>query len=298
MVFEIRTAGPEDAVGIARVWAAALPQLVKTARGIEAELRNSTRRIALVAVDGPEVVGYGNVFLPDPGERSPRVRISVQVPPALRRRGIGGALADAIIAEAVKAGAASLLVVVEDSDESKAFATRRGFTIGRRMSHSRADLSAVPSPVAPPEGLRVVDFDQVDPEQVWQAVVAVAKGDPSGLSFAPPYDEWLATDWGHPDLRRDLSVAVLDGDLVASFVITTADPERRVIWSNLTGTIPAHRGRGLAKVVKSAALARARDAGFAHAYTGNDAGNAPMLAVNTWLGYQVSSAAYTAEKTL
>ena len=28
MVFEIRTAGPEDAVGIARVWAAVMPQLV------------------------------------------------------------------------------------------------------------------------------------------------------------------------------------------------------------------------------------------------------------------------------
>ncbi|WP_460661024.1 GNAT family N-acetyltransferase [Kribbella swartbergensis] len=298
MVFEIRTAGPEDAVGIARVWAAAMPQLVKTARGIQAELRNSRRRVALISVDGSEVVGYGNVFLPDPGDRAPRVRISVQVPPDLRRRGIGGPLAEAVCAEAAKAGAASLLVVVEDNDESKGFAIRRGFTIGRRMSHSRADLSAVPEPAAPPEGLRVTDFGQLNPEQVWQAVVAVAEGDPSGLSFAPPYDEWLATDWGHPDLRRDLSVAVLDGDTVASFVITTADPDRRVIWSNLTGTIPAHRGRGLAKVVKSAALARARDAGFTHAYTGNDAANAPMLTVNSWLGYKVSSAAWTAEKTL
>lgn len=298
MVFEIRTAGPEDAVGIARVWAAAMPHLVKTARGIEAELRNSKRRIVLIAVDGSDVVGFGNVFLPDPGAEAPRVRISVQVPPEFRRRGIGGRLAEAICTEAEKAGAAGLLVVVEDSDESKEFAIRRGFTIGRRMSHSRADLSAVPEPVPAPEGLRVTDLDQVPPEQLWRAVKAVAEGDPSGLSFAPPYDEWLATDWGHPDLRRDLSVAVLDGDTVVSFVITTADPERRVIWSNLTGTIPAQRGRGLAKVVKSAALTRARDAGFAQAYTGNDAGNAPMLAVNTWLGYTVSSAAWTAEKAI
>jgi GNAT superfamily N-acetyltransferase len=298
MVFEIRTARPEDAVGIARVWATATPHLVKTARGIEAGLRNSRRRIALIAADGSDVVGYGNVFLPDPGVEAPRVRISVAVPPELRKRGIGGRLAAAICSEAEKAGAAGLLVVVEDSDESKEFATRRGFTIGRRMSHSRADLSAVPSPAPAPDGLRVTDFDQVDPEQVWRAVVAVAEGDPSGLSFAPPYDEWLATDWDNPDVRRDLSVAVLDGEAVVSFVITTADPERRVIWSNLTGTIPAARGRGLAKVVKSAALTRARDAGFVTAYTGNDAANAPMLAVNTWLGYKESSAAWTAEKAL
>jgi hypothetical protein len=51
-------------------------------------------------------------------------------------------------------------------------------------------------------------------------------------------------------------------------------------------------------VVKSAALARSRDAGFTHAYTGNDAGNVPMLAVNEWLGYQPVGAGWTAEKVL
>lgn len=297
MVFEIRTARPEDAAGIARVWAAALPHLVKTARGVEAELRAARRRAALVAVDGAEVVGYGNVLLPDPADQAPRVRIAVQVPPDLRRRGIGGALADAISAEAVKAGAAKLLTVLGD-DESKGFATRRGFTIGRQMSFSSADLSATPAPAPAPAGLRVVDYEQADPQELWRAATAVTDGDPSGLSFSPPYDEWLATEWSSPDLRRELSAAALDGDTVLSFVTTTADPERRVIWSSLTGTIPPARGRGLAKAVKSVALARARDAGFVTAHTGNDAGNAPMLAVNKWLGYQVSSVAWTAEKDL
>ncbi len=298
MVFEIRTAGPEDAVGIARVWAVAMPQLVKTARGVEAELRTATSRVVLIAVDGPDVLGFANIYLPDPAEQASRVRIAVQVPPASRRRGIGSALADRVEARAAEAGAGRLLVVVGDDDESKGFATRRGFTIGRRMSHSTADLSAAPEPVAPPEGLRTVDYDQVDPRQLYLAFEAVRDDDPSGLSGGPAYDEWLASSWNHPDVRRDLSVAVLDGDQVLSFVTTTADPERRMIWSNLTGTIPAVRGRGLAKVVKSLALARARDAGFVTASTGNDAGNAPMLAVNEWLGYRVSSGAWTAEKTL
>jgi hypothetical protein len=51
-------------------------------------------------------------------------------------------------------------------------------------------------------------------------------------------------------------------------------------------------------VVKSAALTRAREAGFSTAYTGNDAANAPMLAVNEWLGYRASSTVWAAEKTL
>ena len=99
-MFEIRPARPEDAAGIARVWAAAMPQLVKTARGVEAELRNNPSRVVLVAVDGPDVVGYGNVYPADPDETAPRVRITVHVPLSLRRRGIGSAMADAVCAAA------------------------------------------------------------------------------------------------------------------------------------------------------------------------------------------------------
>jgi GNAT superfamily N-acetyltransferase len=298
MGFEVRVATPADAVGIAGVWAAAMPQLVKTARGIEAELRKTTTRVVLIAVDGDEVVGYGNIYRPAAEEVAPRVRITVQVPPLERGRGIGSALADQVSSVAVEAGAHRLLAVVVDEDASKEFATRRGFEIGRRMSHSRADLSAVPAPAAVPDGLRLVDYTGVDPRRLWEAHAATAGDDPSGLSHMSAYEEWLRQDWDHPDLRLDLSAAVLDGDEVVSFVTTTADAGRRVIWSNLTGTVPAYRGRGLAKVVKSAALTRSREAGFEQAFTGNDAANKPMLAVNEWLGYRVAAAAWTAEKTL
>ncbi|WP_232828785.1 GNAT family N-acetyltransferase [Kribbella monticola] len=300
MGFEIRVAGVGDAVGIAGVWAAAMPHLVKTARGIEAELRTDTSRVVLVAVEDEKVVGYGNVYLPaEDAGGSPRLRVTVHVPPAERRRGIGTAVAEAITNAAVDSGAGSLLVVVSDDDESKKFAADNGFTLARQMSHAKAELSQAPAPAAVPDGLQVVTFDEIDPHKVWEAWAAVADGDPSGLSHTPAYDEWLAADWNHPDLRRDLSIALLTEDgQVVSFVSTTADPERRVIWSNLTGTIPSYRGRGLAKVVKSAALTRSRDAGFVTAFTGNDSNNAPMLAVNRWLGYETTASAWTAEKTL
>jgi GNAT superfamily N-acetyltransferase len=300
MGFEVRVATPSDAVGIAGVWAAAMPHLVKTARAIEAELRTGTSRVVLIAVDddGDAVVGYGNVYLPATDDPAPRVRITVQVAPDSRGRGVGSALADQISAAATDAGAHKLLIVVSDDEASKSFATRRGFAIGRRMAHSRADLTAVPEPAPVPADLRLVDFSQIDPHSLWEANAAVGDDDPSGLSHTPEYGEWLAGEWANPDLRRDLSIALLADDQVVSFVTTTADPERRVIWSNLTGTVPAYRGRGLAKVVKSAALTRSRDAGFEQAFTGNDAGNAPMLAVNEWLGYWVAAAAWTAEKVL
>ncbi len=299
MGFEIRAALPEDAVGIADVWAAAMPHLVKTARGIEAELRSSTSRVVLIAVEDGKVVGYGNVYLPEADAEAPRLRVTVQVPPAERGRGIGGALFEAITQAARDAGAGGLLIVVSDDDASKRFATTHGFTLSRQMSHARAELSRAPEPAAVPDDLRLATFDEVDPRRIWEAWGAVADGDPSGLSHTPAYDDWVATDWNHPDLRRDLSIALLTEDgAVVSFVSTTADPERRVIWSNLTGTVPTYRGRGLAKVVKSAALTRSRDAGFGTAFTGNDSNNVPMLAVNRWLGYETTAAAWTAEKAL
>jgi GNAT superfamily N-acetyltransferase len=300
MGFEIRVATPADAVGIAGVWAAAMPYLVKTAKGLESELRASTGRVVLIAVeDSGAVVGFGNVYLPSPGEESPRVRITVQVSPEHRRRGIGSALYEAIARAAQDAGAARLLIVASDDESSKGFAERRGFAIGRQLSHAKADLAEVPSPAAVPAGLQLVDYTSLKPRQLWVATTAVADGDPSGLSHAPEYEEWVRTEWNHPDLRLDLSVALVSDEVVVvSFVTTTADPDRRVIWSNLTGTIPSYRGNGLAKVVKSAALTRSRDAGLLTAYTGNDAGNKPMLAVNKWLGYQVTAAAWTAEKVL
>ena len=298
MVFEIRTAGPEDAVGIARVWAATMPQLVKTKRAIETELRHSRSRGVLIAADGADVVGYANIYLPAADAEAPQLRITLQVPSEDRKRGIGSALLAAITERAVQVGGGGLLVVVRDEDESKDFAAKRGFELKRRMTNSTADLTAAREPVAPPDGLRVVDYDQLTPRQLFDAEVAVRDDDPSGLSGGPAYDEWVEVSWRNPDGRRDLSFAVLDGDQVLSFVTTTADPERNLMWSNLTGTIPSARGRGLAKVVKSVALARARDAGFVTASTGNDAANAPMLAVNRWLGYQETSAAWTAEKAL
>jgi GNAT superfamily N-acetyltransferase len=79
-------------------------------------------------------------------------------------------------------------------------------------------------------------------------------------------------------------VAVVDG-VVAAFSVAQTDGRSRY-WSGMTGTRSAYRNRGLAKLVKNQSLHRARAAGYTEAFTGNDAGNGPMLAINKWFGYQ------------
>ncbi|MGG8409600.1 hypothetical protein ACM614_24885, partial [Streptomyces sp. 12297] len=60
----------------------------------------------------------------------------------------------------------------------------------------------------------------------------------------------------------------------------------------------AFRGRGLAKLAKHTALRRARAAGCTEAFTGNDTGNEPMLAVNKWFGYEICATEVRYTKTL
>ncbi len=100
------------------------------------------------------------------------------------------------------------------------------------------------------------------------------------------YEDWLAHTWNNPSLDRELTTVVLVDGTVAAFCAAETDGATRYS-SAMTGTLRAFRGRGLAKLAKTASLHRAREAGYTEAFTGNDADNGPMLAINEWFGYEV-----------
>lgn len=102
------------------------------------------------------------------------------------------------------------------------------------------------------------------------------------------YGHWRATVWEHPLFDQALTtVAVVDG-VPAAFSAAQTDGLGRYN-SGMTGTSPDFRGRGLAKLAKNTSLHRARAAGCTEAFTGNDTGNEPMLAINKWFGYEVGA---------
>ncbi|MGY5026869.1 GNAT family N-acetyltransferase, partial [Streptomyces griseus] len=72
----------------------------------------------------------------------------------------------------------------------------------------------------------------------------------------------------------------------------------RTYLSAMTGTLREFRGRGLAKLAKNDSLHRARAAGYTDAYTSNDTGNGPMLAVNAWFGYEICATEVRHVRTL
>jgi len=78
--------------------------------------------------------------------------------------------------------------------------------------------------------------------------------------------------------------ALVDGELAGVTMIRVDRPSGRA-QNNLCGVRPPYRGRGLALLLKSHSLRRAAELGATIALTDNDETNAPMLAVNTRLGY-------------
>lgn len=133
--------------------------------------------------------------------------------------------------------------------------------------------------------LGIARIDELDPRQVYTADTVASLDEPGDSPLdAIEYDDWLREIWESPAQDKALGTAVVIGDEVACFTAVEVDGDR--VWSGMTGTIPAYRGRGLAKLVKSVALRRAAAAGVTGAFTSNDDENGPMLAVNNWLGYR------------
>ncbi len=277
----IRPATLADAAGWAEIVAACSPYIVQDARSTEHELRTEPREVRRVVAEREgRLVGVSRLhaYLDED-----HATLLVMVHPDDRRRGVGASLLRAQLPAARAADKGVVRCVVEDDDDSRAAATSWGFATTRGFAMSMVDPRSVTAP-APAAGVSLVPLSALGPRVVWHAHAAVVRDDPSGLSLPTTYDEFVG-EWGDPRMRPDLGRAVLvDGEL-ASFTMLGVAGDRA--WSDMTGTLPAHRGRGHARLAKQHALAAAAAAGVTRAMAGNDEANAAIVAVNRSLGYRV-----------
>ncbi|MEH0820289.1 MULTISPECIES: GNAT family N-acetyltransferase [unclassified Micromonospora] len=295
----IRTARPDDAAEIVALRAVVYPYLV---RGVE-----STRQmisepppgedwIPFVAEQDGRVVGWASAYRnthtsePDVGEIS-----TPHVHPEHRRRGAGTALLSAALDHLRVVGARRVLTRAQE--ESLPFARRHGFTPSRQLRYSALELRPAPPEPTAPQGVRLLPLDGLDPRRIYQIDVASAADEPGDVpKDAIGYDSFYYEVWQNLGLDRAASTAAeIDGELVA-FSLVKRDGDR--MWSDFTGTLPEHRGRGLARLVKQAALHRAAARGVRIAYTSNDEENAPMLAINARLGYQPVFSEWSCQRDL
>jgi GNAT superfamily N-acetyltransferase len=242
-------------------------------------------RIFRLVERGGEIVGAASAFRDTRSADSGFGRIALHVRPDRRGRGIGAALLAETVAHLRSIGVRR--VSCWATPESTGFARAHGFEPSREMRFSALDLTGFGErPRQPaPTGIQLVRLREVAEEKLYEADVAAATDEPGDAPPQPtPYPLWRYEILEEPGLDRDASTAAVVDGRVVSFSLVLRDGDR--IWSDMTATVPDHRGHGLARLVKTAALRRAAASGARVAYTSNDEENAPMLAVNDRLGYR------------
>ncbi|WP_149823333.1 GNAT family N-acetyltransferase [Streptomyces tailanensis] len=294
IVRALRTADRADAEAFADVRRGALPFMVSTAESL---LHDATSAPAeahyqqLVAEADGEVIGTVQLGIAHDSHAPGQGYLNVYVHPEHVRRGAGGLLVRAAEERLAAVGATRLLSWVLDTPDNRAFAERRGYTSSRSAHFLRLDLAkgTLPSVQSPPPDVELhtaADFAD-DPRPLFDLDAETVADEPSDLDAEfDDYEQWVAQTYRHPLLDHDLSTVVLVDGTPAAFTAVRTDGRNRY-FTGMTGTARAFRGRGLAKLAKNDSLHRARAAGYTEAFTGNDAGNGPMIAINKWFGYEV-----------
>ncbi|MFJ9539363.1 GNAT family N-acetyltransferase [Streptomyces sp. NPDC101225] len=295
IVRDLRSEDRSDVEAFARVRHLALPYILWTPDAVLHHLVHShpdARFRSLVAEEDGEVIGTAQVQLAHDSPRPGVGTLNIYVHPDRRRRGAGDLLVRAAEEHLTAHGATTLYAWVLDEPADRAFAERHGYGAGRAAHFLRLDLAGgtlPPLPSPPPCAVLRSAADLADdPRPLFELDAETTRDEPSDVDTEfTDYENWIAENWRHPLLDRELTTVVFVEGRPAAFSVAYTDAPTGRYVTAMTGTARAFRGRGLAKLAKNDSLHRARAAGYTQALTGNDAGNDPMLAINKWFGYEI-----------
>jgi GNAT superfamily N-acetyltransferase len=212
--------------------------------------------------------------------------LATAVDPGHRGEGIGTALAEAADDHLARLGIRSTRAMSLDEPAARALAARRGFERLGASSVSAVDPRTI-QPLPIPGGTKLIPFAAVhDPRPIYELDLETAQDIPNEEYDAVSFEEWRKEYWKTPMIDQDASLAAyIEGRLAGVTMIRVDRPSGRA-QNNLCGVRRQFRGRGLALLLKSHSLRRAAEMGATVVLTDNDETNAPMLAVNTKLGYR------------
>jgi len=265
--------------------------------GIEEALgMNAARQWFLAEVDG-RPAGLARTSSSSQSQARGAVYAFVAVAEELRGRGIGSALYRAVSAWAESVGVDALVSrLVETEERGLAWAHRRGFEEIERDAPRVLDLRSAPMPsVEPPPGVELTTLAE-HPELLRGLYELALEAEPDAPGqehiVFPPFEEWVEGEeayWlRHPEA---IFLATTPTEVVGS--ATLAPRSGGVALHGLTGVRRAWRGRGVARALKSAQIAWAKDAGYSFLETTNEVRNEPMQRLNASLGYAEQPAVLT-----
>jgi GNAT superfamily N-acetyltransferase len=248
---------------------------------------------AWVAEDGVSIVGWAFAH-----RRWWRAADSAYawagVLPEARGCGIGAELWRACEAHVAGLGVERLYSDDVDDPDAQRFLATNGFAPDRldrisAVDPRRVDLRdfAARETRAREDGYRLARFRDAALEDLYALELDVSDDMPGG--DAPhefTFEEWRADIVEHPELTDEGSAVVLHDGVPVAHSLLSANLDVRRARNEGTGTLRAHRGRGLATLAKLAAIRWAAAHRIESIVTDNADGNSPMLAINRRLGYR------------
>ncbi len=249
--------------------------------------------------DAGQTLGVGHIlsvnWLPEPGT----YWVTARVRPSYERRGIGSALLAQMEADLAALGARAMwLLVPEQAPDLLAALTRRGFSEQMRSHpYSLAVDTAPPLKLearlaqAAARGLRVSTLAECrddDPgwlDKVYALHAALTREVPIPEKIFTSREEFASFAVESPRALLDAFFVVREGDRYVGLSFMQPAQTPGTLGQELTGTLPAYRGMGLAKLLKELTIDYARRNGYERIVTWVENQNKGMVAINLAYGF-------------
>lgn len=224
-------------------------------------------------------------------------RLWIAVHPDFRRQGVGAELEQRQRAFAADHGGTALTAVIPDSDTvSRTFLEHRGYQeayqrFEMELNVETFDWSRFPDWRRRLGDLRLLTFADVGVSEAnmrkMYEVTTLLMQDVPYPDGPPQFSyELFKKFFAMPGFRSDGLFILADGDEWVGTTGLSVPEGGRPGYTYFTGVRRDYRGRGLATLLKLAAISFARDHRVAAMRTNNDTVNSPMVAVNEKLGYR------------
>lgn len=272
------------------------------------------KRYNCVDAASGEILGFGKInhamwmFHPQ------KFSVDVLVDPQYQGRGIGSQIYQKLAGQLESLHATTAWANVnENMPRVVAFAEKRGFTEKKRAWESRLKPSEVNlgpfqkyTDKASGDGIRITtlleaqagDSDCI--RKLYELVQKVTKDVPMAVPYTrTSFEQWKAIEVKNPNMIPEGYFIATEGPrFVGLSSVWRIDKEPKALSQAMTGVLREYRGRGIAMALKLKVIQYALQNNYDKIKTWNDSENAPMLAVNTKLGFKREVGWITMEKNL
>ncbi len=260
------------------------------------------------------ILGFGSIKHSSWMFHPQKFWIEVQVDPKYQGRGVGSQIYQKLAEDLTKMQATTgWAMFKEDMPNTLTFAMKLGFTEKKRAWESRLNPSEVDvarfqnyTAKASDAGIKISTLSEEqargpDSLRKLYALFQELMADlPLPVPYTPvSYEQWESTELKNPSLIPNCYFIASDGPrYVGLSAALRSDREPKTLYQILTGVRREYRGRGIAIALKLKVIDFATRNQFDKIKTWNDTDNAPMLAVNTKLGFKREAGWITMEKNL